>query len=121
MNTPLTTRVRVSTLSLALSSLLLFGGAIALAPSASAVGGNSKCTEDENFNGKVAVTNVNLRSGPSASYSSYGQLTKGGKVFIDCLRQTDITKQPWLFIKVNSGAHAGLKGWTRDDLIYWPL
>ncbi|MER5615925.1 SH3 domain-containing protein [Streptomyces sp. NPDC002215] len=88
-----------------------------MAPAAAAVGGNSQCTADSNLNGKVHVSNVNLRKGPGTSYGSYGQLTKGARVYVDCYRQLDITKQPWLYIKVNSGAHAGQRGWVRNDLI----
>ncbi|MFD3970383.1 SH3 domain-containing protein [Streptomyces cyaneofuscatus] len=113
--------IRKRALSAGLTVTILLGGAVALAPAANAVGGHSKCTQDSNFNGKVAVVNVNLRKGPGTSYGSYGQLTKGGKVFVDCFRQTDVTKVPWLYIKVNSGAHKGLRGWVRNDLIYWPL
>ncbi|MER6367247.1 hypothetical protein ABT255_02515 [Streptomyces mirabilis] len=92
-----------------------------MAPAAAAVGGNSRCTGDANFRGKVDVRNVNLRKGPGTTYRSYGQLTKGARVYVDCYRQPDISKAPWLYTKVNSGAHAGQHGWVRDDLIYWPL
>ncbi|MFD7498721.1 SH3 domain-containing protein [Streptomyces sp. NPDC059832] len=113
--------IRTRVAAAGLTATVLLGGAVALAPAANAVGGHSSCTSDANFNGKVLVTNVNLRKGPGTSYGSYGQLTKGGKVYVDCYRQTDITKQPWLYIKVNSGALKGLHGWVRNDLVNWPL
>ncbi|MFF3786385.1 SH3 domain-containing protein [Streptomyces sp. NPDC001933] len=108
-------------MALTVSTTLLVGATVAIAPAAAAVGGNSKCTADSNLNGKVYVRTVNLRKGPGTSYGSYGQLTKGARVYVDCYRQLDITKQPWLYIKVNSGAHAGQRGWVRNDLINWPL
>ncbi|WP_217127909.1 hypothetical protein [Streptomyces sp. AC558_RSS880] len=92
-----------------------------MAPAAAAVGGHSQCTRDANAKGKVTVRNANLRKGPGTSYGSYGQLTRVAKVYVDCYRQPDITKQPWLYLKVNSGAHTGQRGWVRDDLIHWPL
>ncbi|MEU2899611.1 SH3 domain-containing protein [Streptomyces sp. NPDC006967] len=104
-----------------LTASLFLGGTLALAPTANAVGGHSKCTSDSNMNGKVDISNVNLRKGPGTSYGSYGQLTTGARVHIDCVRQPDITKQPWLYLKVNSGAHTGQRGWIRDDLIHWPI
>ncbi|WP_326770701.1 SH3 domain-containing protein (plasmid) [Streptomyces sp. NBC_01591] len=105
--------------ALALSASLLTGGAIALAPSAAAVGGNSKCTAD--FSGKVSASSTNLRSGPATPYSSYGLLSTGTKVTVICYRQTSVTVQPWLYLKVTSGAHSGTYGWVRDDLVNWPL
>ncbi|MFC7639586.1 SH3 domain-containing protein [Streptomyces thermogriseus] len=104
-----------------LTASLFLSGALFLAPAATAVGGHSKCTRDTNMNGKVDVANVNLRQGPGTSYPSYGQLTKGAKVYIDCIHHPDVTKTPWLYIKVNSGAHKGQRGWVRNDLIYWPV
>ncbi|MCC3655763.1 SH3 domain-containing protein [Streptomyces sp. S07_1.15] len=97
--------------------VLLTGGAVALAPAANAVGGHSRCTADANYTGKVRVANVNLRKGPGTSHKSYGQLTKGARVYVDCYRQPDITKQPWLYVKVKSGAHTGKRGWVRNDLV----
>ncbi|HEY8983357.1 MAG TPA: hypothetical protein VIU15_27735 [Streptomyces sp.] len=58
---------------------------------------------------------MRARTGIAAS------LAKGSRAFIDCYLWKKNAKRLWFYIKVNSDAHAGQRGWVRDGLLYWPL
>ncbi|MFF2206348.1 SH3 domain-containing protein [Streptomyces sp. NPDC058145] len=102
---------------LAATTLALVGGALAIAPTASAVDSSGCNSAWYYLNGHINTNGVNLRSGPSTRYSSKGVLSKGTRTYIYCYR--DSSKDAWDYIKVTSGANKGVKGWVRHDLNNW--
>jgi uncharacterized protein YgiM (DUF1202 family) len=98
-------------------TLAVVGGAIAVAPTASAVG-HSGCTSlDYYWHGHVNTGGVNLRSGPGTSYSSKGLLSAGNKLTYICYKEGTATTWSWDYVKVTSGAHAGTYGWVYDKYV----
>lgn len=97
---------RATTLSAA--GALLLGGAVTMAPSASAVG-KSACKASAAGLGNYVDTTSKFRSGPGTKYTAKGLLTKNTKVTPYCSRSKSST---WSYVKVNSGAHKGKKGWS---------
>ncbi|WP_433406956.1 SH3 domain-containing protein [Streptomyces sp. CA-146814] len=109
-------RIRKRALSVGLAASIALGGAVALAPAANAVG-SSKCNIKDALPGGVwetSASNVNLRSGPSTSYSSKGQLKKGTDFTYHCTYKVGNRKGLWYYGTVRQGAHKGTKGW-----IFW--
>ncbi|WP_199185707.1 SH3 domain-containing protein [Streptomyces carminius] len=85
---------------------LLTGGAVAMAPSAAAVG-SSACTKNvTDYNGYTTASAVHLRSGPSTSYTSKGLLSRSTDVRVYC------TKGSWSYLKVSEGANRNKSGWV---------
>jgi len=100
---------RLSTV--ALSATLLAGGALAIAPSASAA--DRDCTS---YDQSAGVRNgVNYRSGPGTSYKSKGMLYKSDSVKIYC------EKNGWYYTKLRTKSASGLAkntpGWIRKDMV----
>ena len=95
---------------------LLFGGAVTMAPTASAVDSSACNSAWYYFNGRITGNNVNLRSGPGTTYSSKGLLSKGTKVYWYCYKDFGPNRWDWDYIKVLSGPHKNVKGWVRGDL-----
>ncbi|MDX2591278.1 hypothetical protein PV343_02935 [Streptomyces sp. WI03-4A] len=62
---------------LAATTLALVGGALATAPTASAVDSSGCNSAWYYLNGHINTNGVNMRSGPSTRYSSRGVLSKG--------------------------------------------
>lgn len=103
------------------ASLALVGGALAVAPAASAVG-SSACTDgrpfvDSPWPGHVTAGPVNLRTSPTTKSSSKGLVSKGTKVGILCSKGEVPTS--WDYVKVKTGAHAGTYGWIYDKYVNW--
>ncbi|SCF97326.1 SH3 domain-containing protein [Streptomyces sp. Ncost-T10-10d] len=95
--------------------LLASGGTASAAPSAAAAI-PSACTYQWNEPRKAATTTaVNLRSGPSTSYTSLGLLSKGTGFTHYCLKG-DVNPS-WAWGKVTTGANAGKSGWVRYDYL----
>jgi uncharacterized protein YraI len=108
MTSTLTRRVVTGAATLA----LLTGGAVAMAPTASAVG-SSACTWTWQWPQKMeATTAVHLRSGPSSGYTSKGILYKGNDFKEYCNKGWT-----WSYGKVLSGANAGKWGWVYSDYL----
>ncbi|CAL9676920.1 hypothetical protein SUDANB105_07975 [Streptomyces sp. enrichment culture] len=91
--------------------LMAAGATLATAPTAAAVSIPSKCQYQWNtpHNAKT-TTGVNLRTGPSISYTSLGLLTKGTGFTHYCLAYPNGTN--WAWGKVTSGANKGKTGWV---------
>ncbi|MER6684636.1 SH3 domain-containing protein [Streptomyces olivaceoviridis] len=93
-------------------TIALVGGAVALAPAATAVG-QSACRSDFYYLPGVINTNsVNLRSGPGTSYSSKGLLSKGTRLTWICYKPGTATTSSWDYVKIKSGVHKGTYGWV---------
>lgn len=93
---------------------LLLGGAITMAPTASAAPGSGSCTSKPpsiDVHTYVESSNVKFRSGPGSKYTAKGLLTKGTKVYQPCIRGS------WSYIKVTSGSHKGEKGWVAGQYL----
>ncbi|WP_416974630.1 hypothetical protein [Streptomyces sp. 4F14] len=103
------------TVALAVSAVLLAGGAMALAPAASAVA-SSSCSYRTGFTGTVDGNGVNYRTGPSTGFVSKGLLYDGDQVRISC------GKGAWFYgslAKRSKGGPAkGATGWIRSDMLY---
>ncbi|MET7621304.1 SH3 domain-containing protein [Streptomyces sp. NPDC005408] len=84
---------------------------LAFAPTASAVSIPSKCSYQWNTPHKAkTTTSVNLRTGPSTSYTSLGILAKGTGFTHYCIAAPNGSN--WAWGKVTSGANAGKTGWV---------
>ncbi|MET9461079.1 hypothetical protein ABZY05_39555 [Streptomyces canus] len=109
-------RRRIATFALSVS--LLTGAAVALAPSASAVGSSACTVNFPDDNGTVSTNGVNYRSGPGTSYSSKGLVYKGDRVREYCL--TSRGGKLWYYTKLlkksQGGLPAGTYGWLRADM-----
>lgn len=114
------TRRRLATLTV--TAVLLGGGAVVTAPSASAVG-SSACryhiTPDRH---RVIVDGLNFRSGPGTDYLAKGLLYKGDKYVPSCgVRRND---KAWNYIKLTQRSKSGLKagtwGWVRASFTVSP-
>ncbi|BDH10498.1 SH3 domain-containing protein [Streptomyces hygroscopicus] len=103
---------RIATASLSLA--LLTGAAAAMAPTASAASRPpAKCSYNfPDFWGWVDTNGTNVRTGPSTSYSSRGQLYVDDRMTIRCGRGD------WYYGTIVS-AKNGLRGsgWVRHDMI----
>lgn len=102
--------------ALAVSTALLAGGAMTLAPSASAVGA-ARCTYNEpDYNAIVDVNGVNYRTGPSTRYSAKGLLYTGDRVRVHCGTSN------WLYTSLTkrstTGLAKGTAGWVRSDMLF---
>ncbi|MFK0179664.1 SH3 domain-containing protein [Streptomyces xanthochromogenes] len=100
--------------AMALTSAVLIaaaGATLAAAPAASAVSIPSQCQYqwNEPRNART-TTDVNLRTGPSTSYTSIGLLTTGTGFTHYCLAYPNGNN--WAWGKVTSGANAGRAGWV---------
>ncbi|WP_030607847.1 hypothetical protein [Streptomyces sclerotialus] len=91
------------------ATAVLAGGAVATAPTASAVGA-SKCNVDWSNVTFDVLQKAALRTGPGTKYSSKGTLSKGTKFYYLCEYTKGSTT--WIYGKVSSGAHKGTKGWA---------
>jgi uncharacterized protein YgiM (DUF1202 family) len=104
------------TAALAVSTALLAGGAMALAPTASAAS-SPKCTYNlTDFTGTVDGNGVNYRTGPSISYTAKGRLYDGDRVRVYC------GKGNWYYSSLakrsKGGLAKGTTGWIRSDMLY---
>ncbi|CAM5703572.1 hypothetical protein SALBM311S_00634 [Streptomyces alboniger] len=104
------------TAAMTLSTALLAGGAIALAPTASAAS-SPKCTYNvTDFTGVVDGDGVNYRTGPSTGYTAKGRLYDGDRLRIYC------GKSNWYYSKLTKRSKGGLAkgttGWIRSDMLY---
>lgn len=92
---------------------LLLGSAVALAPSASAVG-TSACSPYRGVQEMLHTTSssVNLRTGPSTKYTSLGLLSKRTNFWYICHKDTGPGAWNWTYGTVMSGSHRGQKGWV---------
>ncbi|WP_106982652.1 SH3 domain-containing protein [Streptomyces megasporus] len=105
----LTRRIATGAATLA----LLTGGAVAMAPSAAAVG-SSACTKNvTDYNGYTTASAVHLRSGPSTGYTSKGLLYRSTDVRVYCTAKSG----SWSYLKVTSGANSGKYGWVSSSYI----
>ncbi|ATM24570.1 hypothetical protein SMD44_p10071 (plasmid) [Streptomyces alboflavus] len=94
------------------AALLTTGGAtLAVAPTASAVSMPSKCQYAWNTPHYAKTTAVvNLRTGPSTSYSSKGNLSKRTRFTHYCIAYPH--GKNWAWGKVTSGPNKGKRGWV---------
>jgi len=90
---------------------LLTGGAVAMAPAASAVG-YSACTKYINAWGST-TTSVHLRTGPSTGYTSLGILSRGTSAYMRCTAKSG----SWTYVSVHEGANKGKVGWVYSSYI----
>ncbi|MFH0245872.1 SH3 domain-containing protein [Streptomyces sp. HK10] len=96
---------------------LLTGGAVAMAPSAAAVG-SSACTKNiANYSGDITASAVHLRSGPSTGYTSKGLLYRNTDVYVYCTASGG----SWSYLKATSGANSGRYGWVATRYINEPV
>ncbi|GGY17807.1 hypothetical protein GCM10010358_81420 [Streptomyces minutiscleroticus] len=86
----------------------LAAGVVTATP-ASAVGKSACAFNREDVQTLKTTTNVNLRNGPSTSYTSLGLLAKGTKYDPYCADMNTT----WYYGKVLSGANAGTWGWVK--------
>jgi uncharacterized protein YraI len=105
--------------ALAATTLALFGGALTLAPTASAVGSSGCNSAWYDFDGHISANGVNLRSGPGTSYSIKGVVSKGTTTVFYCYRDYGAGKWSWDYLKITSGPNKGVSGWVRSDLDNW--
>ncbi|UFR07146.1 SH3 domain-containing protein [Streptomyces sp. Go40/10] len=98
-------------------TIALVGGAVALAPAATAVGQSACRSAIYNLPGHINANNVNLRSGPGTSYSSKGLLSKGTSLTWICYKPGTATTSAWDYVKIKSGIHKGTYGWVSAR--YW--
>ncbi|MEO3976784.1 SH3 domain-containing protein [Streptomyces sp. CAU 1734] len=96
--------------AVALSVSLLTGGALVLAPSASA---DSNCSTYDQ--GAEAKNGINFRTGPSTSYASKGLLYKADRLALYC--KSGSWYKAKLVKRSKSGLKAGTTGWVRQDMI----
>ncbi|MFJ1874188.1 SH3 domain-containing protein [Streptomyces chartreusis] len=97
----------------AVSSALIFGGAVIAASPASAVG-SSACDYRPAYSPVTkATTTVNLRNGPSTSYYSKGLLTKRVRFDKLCSRNNHL----WFYGKVLDGPNRGKWGWVNGHYL----
>lgn len=82
----------------------LVGGAVVLAPSASAVG-VSACQSPHKENERV-TQNMNFRTGPGTKYTSRGIVTRQTTVYVACLAKG------YGYVKPTEGAWKGKVGWV---------
>ncbi|MFE3410979.1 hypothetical protein ACFXMT_22420 [Streptomyces mirabilis] len=94
---------------------MLFGGAVTMAPTASAVDSSACNSYWYGFNARIHGNAVNLRSGPGTTYSSKGLLSNETKIYWYCYRDFGPNRWSWDYIKVLSGPHKNVKGWIRSD------
>ncbi|MFC8668765.1 SH3 domain-containing protein [Streptomyces sp. NPDC057199] len=102
--------------ALAVSITLLTGGAIALAPAASAAG-SSTCTYNlTDFTGTADGDGINFRAGPGTGYTAKGRLYDGDRLRVSC------GKGRWYYGKLakrsKGGLAKGTTGWIRSDMLY---
>lgn len=98
---------------------LMLGGAITMAPSASAAT-SSSCTESAKLNTDVSST-VKFRTGPGTKYTAKGQLSRGTDVYWACTKGSAGSAKSWGYVKALSGAHKGEKGWVARTYINTPM
>lgn len=108
-------RRMAQTAAVSAATFALAGGALALAPTASAVGQSGCDSAFYYFDGHINMGGVNLRSGPGTSYSSKGLLSKGTGATWICSN----SRESWKYVKIKSGAHANTYGWVYGK--YWDL
>lgn len=98
----------------------LFGGALAMAPTASAVGSSACRYHVTPDTSTVIVNGVNFRTGPGTGYASKGLLYKGDTFIASCgvLKGSVKHRQAWVYATLphrsKSGLSAGTRGWVRD-------
>ncbi|HEY8983356.1 MAG TPA: SH3 domain-containing protein [Streptomyces sp.] len=102
--------------ALSVSAALLAGGAIALAPAASAAG-SPRCTYNlTDFTGTVGYNGVNYRTGPGTGYTAKGRLYDGDRLHIYC------GKGNWYYSSLakrsKGGLAKGTAGWVRSDMLH---
>ncbi|WP_445517266.1 SH3 domain-containing protein [Streptomyces sp. NEAU-174] len=102
--------------ALTAATALLTGGAITLAPTASAAG-SSTCTYNlADFTGTADGNGINYRTGPSTNYTAKGRLYDGDRLRIYC------GKGQWYYSKLakrsKGGLAKGTTGWIRSDMLY---
>ncbi|MEV1040546.1 SH3 domain-containing protein [Streptomyces sp. NPDC050204] len=106
--------MRISSRFVALATAAVVAGSgatLAMAPAASAVSIPSKCAYQWNTPHRAKTTTaVNLRTGPSTSYTALGVLSKGTGFTHYCIGGPNGTN--WAWGKVTSGANAGKSGWV---------
>ncbi|WP_237330389.1 SH3 domain-containing protein [Streptomyces sp. BA2] len=93
------------------ATVLLLGGAVAMSPTASAVGPNPKCTGNPADFTDTTREAANLRTGPGTSYAKKGVLYKGHKFRVYCIKGLD-SGYSWWWGKVLTGEHKGDKRWV---------
>jgi uncharacterized protein YraI len=89
---------------------LLTGGAIAMAPTASAVG-SSACQSYHKENEMISGGNVKYRTGPSTSYTAKGILTNYTDIYVYCLARG------YAYVKPLEGSWKGTTGWVSSDYV----
>lgn len=97
------------------TAALLTVPALAGSADATTVVGTSACatTYPVGYWWTYPTTNVNLRSGPSTSYTSLGIVTKGSGVEVRCKAKA----AGWMRIKVLNGQNRGVTGWVASKYI----
>ncbi|MEU1121506.1 MULTISPECIES: SH3 domain-containing protein [unclassified Streptomyces] len=100
--------------AVATTTALVFAGAVALAPTASAVG-SSACGHSYQliYYNKITKDAVHFRTGPGTSYASRGLLRKGDKIALYCYSTNGSN---WDYVKIHAksktGIAKGTKGWV---------
>ncbi|MFF4531549.1 SH3 domain-containing protein [Streptomyces sp. NPDC001407] len=98
------------------TAALALGGAVAMAPTASAAGGPGReACNAGSFDRVESVSTgdgVNFRTGPGTGYTSRGLLYNGTKIYVGCF-----SSKGFAYVQVRSGAHSGQYGWVSTDYI----
>lgn len=102
------------------TTLALTGGALALAPTALAVGSSGCSSSTFNWSGHIQRANlVNLRSGSGTSYSSCGLVSDGTRLKFICYRSPKTAGGTyWAYVKITSGPQSGTYGWVDRHYMY---
>ncbi|MBL1095396.1 SH3 domain-containing protein [Streptomyces coffeae] len=97
-----------------LSAVLMLGGSVALAPTASAVGPSACRFNSPNVNLKVDTSGARFRTGPGQRYRAIGTLYRGDSFRYYC--RTRVFEKSWSYGKIlkrtTSGIRAGTSGWV---------
>jgi hypothetical protein len=100
-----------------LSAVLMLGGSIAMAPTASAVGSSACRFNSPDVNFKVVTSGARFRSGPGSKYRAKGTLYRGDSFRYFC-RTGGLGgfMKSWSYGKIlkrtTSGIKPGTRGWV---------
>jgi uncharacterized protein YraI len=102
---------------------LLIGSAVTLAsattasahPSIHLAKTSSSCSKGTWLKDHTTTYNgtVRFRTGPSTSYTAFGSLPRGTRIYAAC------SKGSFAYIKVESGYWKGQKGWISGNYVNW--
>lgn len=90
------------------SGVLLTGGAVAVAPGASAASHPSCDVDLRDQTAKISGSNVRLRAKPNTNSTVYRLLQKGATVTVYCQKNAGEANW-WYYVKHNA---SGVKGWV---------